>query len=231
MVRNKRLILGIIGLFILLSPKDSFCAPCYGTRLPQKNGFVIGIQNHTVFRRKLEKDYGKLRSMQNFILLSYGLKDWFSLDLKGGAGYIKQHPLNNAEIDYSTGFAGGYGFRLKLYDQNNKRLVFGFQHISVHPKKSYFDGIKNQAILDDWQGSFLASYDILKITPYLGFKYSRMDYIHKENNQRKRKMSDLTKIFGLVVGLDYNIDQHNWFNLEVQFFDSKTCAFSVNHSF
>ncbi|MCX7661241.1 MAG: hypothetical protein N2Z79_00985, partial [Candidatus Omnitrophica bacterium] len=219
------------GLFLLSYNKKVFSAPCYGTRLPKEKTFMIGTQSHIIFKRKLEKDYGKLRSMQNFLLLSYGLKEWFSLDLKGGAGYVKQHPLDTSEIDYSTGFAGGYGFRLKLYDKDNKRAVLGFQHISVHPKKSSFSDKKNQAILDDWQGSFLVSYDILKITPYLGMKYSRMDYIHKEDGQRKRKMSDLTKMLGLVLGLDFNLDKQSWLNLETQLLDVKALAVSINYNF
>lgn len=232
MLRYKIIVLIMVFSFILLYNQETvFSAPCYGTHLPKEKSFVIGIQNHTILKRNLERDYGKLRSIQNFVLLSHGIKNWFSLDLKGGAGYIKQRPLDIQELDYSTGFAGGYGFRLKLYDKNKKRVVLGFQHISVHPKKNSFGGIKNQAILDDWQGSFLVSYDILRMSPYLGLKCSRMDYIHKENGNRKRKMSDLTKVLGLVLGFDFNIDENNWLNLEAQLLDGKALAVSINHNF
>ena len=232
MFKNK-LFFWIIALviLILLCKEKGFSAPCYGTHLPREKHFIIGIQNHIIFRRNLENDFGKLRSIQNFLLLSYGFKDWLSIDLKGGAGYIKQHSLDMQEVDYSTGFAGGYGFRLRLYDYRNFRVVLGFQHISVHPKKTSLNGTKNQAILDDWQGSFLVSYDISKITPYLGLKYSRIDYIHKQDGQRKRRMSDLTKTIGLVLGMDFNIDKNIWLNLEGQILDVKAYAVSLNYKF
>jgi hypothetical protein len=231
MVKNKILLLVTILVFILLPSKELFSAPCYGTHMPEKKKIVIGIQNHTVFKRYLEDDFGKLRSLQNFILLSYGLSDWFSLDLKGGAGYIKQHPLNNDELDYSTGFAGGYGFRIKFYDKEKTKMLFGFQHISVHPKSSSQDNQKNQAILDDWQGSLLVSYDFKRITPYLGTKLSRMDYIHKQDGVRKRKMSDLTKSLGLVLGMDFSIDKKSYLNVEVQLLDVEALAVSLNYNF
>jgi len=231
MFKNKISILIIITMFILLPLKEANSSPCYGTHMPKEKKFIVGIQNHTIFKRYLEDDFGKLRSLQNFILLSYGLSDWFSLDLKGGAGYIKQHPLSNDELDYSTGFAGGYGFRIKFYDKEKIKMVLGFQHISVHPKSSSQDNQKNQAILDDWQGSFLLSYDFKRISPYLGTKLSRMDYIHKQEGARKRKMSDLTKSMGLVLGMDFNIDKRSYLNLEAQLLDVEALAVSINYDF
>lgn len=35
-----------------------------------------------------------------------------SIDLKGGAGNIKQHPVGSDEIDYPANFAGGMAFVL-----------------------------------------------------------------------------------------------------------------------
>ena len=97
-------------IFVLIFPvflNDSYAAPCYGTRLPEKNEFDLGLQNYTILKRYQENDLGKLRSTQDFLLLSYGVFDWFSIDLKGGAGDIKQHPLGADEVRYSTNFAGG----------------------------------------------------------------------------------------------------------------------------
>jgi hypothetical protein len=208
-----------------------FAAPCYGTKMPPKKEFFAGFQTHSIFKRYLEDDYGKLRSLQNFFLLSYGIYDWFSIDLKGGAGNIKQHPVGSDEIDYSTGFAGGYGLRLRLYDNQKVKAIFGFQHISVHPKGTYVAGVKNKAILDDWQVSLLASYDFKIFTPYLGTRWSRLDYIHRVGENRKRKMSDLTKSTGLIFGIDVPFTEKVWANLEGQFLDSEAFAFSLNYSF
>ncbi|MDD4980509.1 MAG: hypothetical protein PHC54_04460 [Candidatus Omnitrophica bacterium] len=214
--------------------------------MPEKKEFFTGVQTHTIFKRYLENEYGKVRSFQNFLLLSYGVYDWLSIDLKGGAGNIKQRPTTSDEVDYRTGFAGGYGLRLRLYDKGNLKMVFGFQHISVHPKSTHLGTVKNQAILDDWQASLLVSYDFSrksgippsikqwagkKFTPYLGTRWSRIDYIHTVAGDKKRKMSDRTKSIGLILGLDLPLTQKTWVNLEGQLFDSEAVAFSLNYSF
>jgi hypothetical protein len=208
-----------------------YAAPCYGTKMPGKKEFFTGVQSHSIFKRYLEDDYGKIRSTQYFFLLSYGVLDWLCIDLKGGAGNIKQHPKGADELDYASNFAGGYGLRLKLYDQHNSRIVFGFQHISVHPKSTHLGNTKNQAILDDWQTSILVSYDFKKATPHLGTRWSRLDYIHKVEDNRKRKMSDLTKSIGLIFGCDFSLTEKVWLNIESQSLDSEALAVSVNYKF
>lgn len=219
------------GIFFLCLHFSSQAAPCYGTKMPEQSKFFGGVQTYIIFNRYLEASRGELRSTQHFFQLSWGVYDWLSIDLKGGAGNIKQHPFGSDEIDYTSSFAGGYGFRVKLYDENKTKIVFGFQHISVHPKATHLNGTKNRAVLDDWQTSILASYDLTKFTPYLGIKLSRMDYIHWVEEDRKREMSDLTKTLGLVCGLDIPLSRNTWLNLEGQFLDSEAAAISVNFSF
>jgi hypothetical protein len=199
--------------------------------MPERNEFSAGLQNYTIFKRNLENDSGKLRSIQDFLNLSYGIFDWLSIDLKGGAGDIKQHPVSSGEIRYKTNFAGGYGFRLRFWDESKVKAVFGFQHISVHPSSKETDGIKNEAILDDWQTSLLASYDLDFATPYLGTRWSRVDYIHTIAGERKRVMSDPDQCIGLIIGVDIPVFKKFWLNLEGSFFDSSALAFGLNYSF
>lgn len=225
----RKLLLSSILTLCLLS--SSSAAPCYGTKLPAKKEFFIGVQTHSIFKRYQEHESGKLRSMQEFLLLSYGIYDWLSIDLKAGAGFIKQHPLGSDERDYPTYLGGGYGFRIKLYDGKNTKMVFGFQHISIHPKTISLSSVKHKAVLDDWQFSTLISYDFQKITPYLGTRWSRLDYIHWVDGDRDRVKSDLTKSIGLIFGFDLPLTKKVWLNLEGQFFDSEACAFSVNYIF
>jgi hypothetical protein len=215
----------------LITHNYCYAAPCYGTKMPAKNELFAGFQFHSLLKRYLEDSQGKLRSQQQFYMMSYGIFDWFSIDLKAGAGNIKQHPLENDEVDYPTSFAGGYGLRLKFFEKNNMKAALGFQHISVHPKSRDLGDVRNKAILDDWQWSLLASYDFKKITPYLGTRWSRVDYIHVVGDQRKRKMSDATKSIGLIYGLDIPISKKIWVNLEGSSLDSDTFAFSLNYSF
>jgi hypothetical protein len=199
--------------------------------MPEKNKFFAGLQSHSIFKRYLEDDYGKLRSTQYFLLVSYGVFDWLSIDLKGGAGNIKQHPLGSDEIDYTSNFAGGYGFRLRFFDKNDYKMVFGFQHISVHPKSTHLGDVKNSAILDDWQVSLLVSRDFKRFTPYMGTRWSRVDYIHNVLGERKRRMSDLTKDMGVILGCDIPLTARTWINLEGQALDSEAAAVSLNFSF
>ena len=207
-------------ILILCFASSSYAAPAYGTNMPGKNKFSARLESYTLFKRYLENDYGKLRSQQQFFGLSYGILNWLSIDLKAGGGNIKQRPTGADEIDYATNFAGGYGFRLKFYDQKKIKGVFGFQHISVHPKTAQVGPVDQKAILDDWQVSLLGSYDLGKAVPYLGTRWSRMDYIHKVNGDRKRIMSDLGKSIGLIVGVDIPVTEKFWVGLEGQFFDS-----------
>jgi len=226
-MRSALLSLAAIALFFC----PAYAAPCYGTKMPAKKEIFAGLQNHIVFKRYLKDDNGKLRSLQNFLLLSWGVFDWFSLDLKGGAGDIKQRPVGSDEIRYATNFSGGYGFRLRLYEKEKTKAVFGFQHISVHPSSRSANGVKNKAVLDDWQFSVLASYDVWKLTPYVGTRWSRVDYIHWTDGNRKREKSDRTKEVGLIFGCDIPVTEKIWVNLEGQWLDSEACAVSVNYKF
>jgi len=208
-----------------------FAAPCYGTKLPEKNKIFMGLESYSVLKRYLEGNNGKMRSQQQFLRLSYGVYDWLSLDLKGGVGSIRQHPVGKDELDYPTFLGGGYGFRIKFYDQDKVKMVFGFQHISIHPYSISVEGSKHKAVLDDWQFSLLASRKFNNITPYIGTRWSRMDYIHWVDTYRNLVKSDTTKSAGLIVGCDIPVNNRFWFNLEGQFLDSEALAFSANYSF
>ncbi|MCK4918061.1 MAG: hypothetical protein KAS51_07595 [Candidatus Omnitrophica bacterium] len=217
-----------ISFFVFYS---AYSAPCYGTRSPEKGKFFGGFQSHSILNRHLEAEYGEVRSNQHFFQLSYGVYDWLSLDLKAGVGNIKQHPLESDEIDYPSAFAGGYGFRIKFYDNEKIKMVFGFHHISVHPEFIHLDDQKNKAILDDWQLSLLASYDYNKIVPYGGIKWSRLDYIHWIGDDRSRRMSNLTQSLGVVCGFDIPLNQKLWINVEGQFIETEALAISFNFAF
>ena len=227
-----------IRVFLLLVTSHSLlvtvsqAAPCYGTKMPGRNKFFAGAQYYNIFQRYLEhSENGKMRSQQEFILLSYGVFDWLSIDLKGGAGDIKQKPLGANQLNYSAFLGGGYGFRLRLYEKEKIKAVFGFQHISIHPKIIHPGGVKNKAVLDDWQLSALASYSFKKITPYLGARWSRADYIHWLDGERSRVKSDPDRSFGFIYGCDIALTQKLWINLEGQAFDSQAVAASLNCAF
>jgi hypothetical protein len=199
--------------------------------MPDKNKIFMGLQSHNILKRSLEGDYGKLRSTQEFFLLSYGVFDWLSIDLKGGCGNIRQRSPGSDRLSYPTFMGGGYGFRLKVYGQERIKTVVGFQHISIHPRRIYVGSVKHKAVLDDWQVSALASYDFKSVTPYLGVKWSRCDYIHWQDGERNRVKSASGKSVGLALGLDIPFAKQFWVNLEGQFIDTEACSFSLNYGF
>lgn len=224
------LLIALPAIYYLLST-DLYATPCYGTKMPRKREFFGGFQSYSIFKRYLEEDYGTVKSQQEFFILSFGVFDWFSIDLKGGAGDIRQRSSAGEKVDYSTSFSGGYGLRLRVFEREKVKAVFGFQHISVHPHSTDVSGVRNRAILDDWQTSLLVSYDFEKFTPYLGTRWSRVDYIHKVGEDRKRRMSDSGESFGLVAGVDIPVTEKIWLNLEGSAFDSEALAASLNFKF
>jgi len=218
-------------LFCFCISSLSFAAPCYGPRMPRGKQFFGGLQTYYVFNRTLESGYGKMHSLQDFFLVSYGVFDWLSLDLKGGLGNIRQRSGAGSEINYHTFLGGGYGFRLKLYDRDNTKMVLGFQHISIHPYTVSIGGSKNKAVLDDWQFPFLISHDFYNVTPYIGVRWSWMNQIHWVDDARKLEKSDLGKSVGLIVGTDIPLSKSIWFNVEGQFFDAAAVGGSINFAF
>lgn len=225
----RKVLLGLLISFSISTP--IYAAPCYGTRMPQQKQFFAGLQATSVFKRSLENDYGKIDSFQRFFLLSYGVFDWLSIDLKGGGGDLNQYPKTSDALKYPAFLGGGYGLRLRLYDTEKTKMVFGFQHISIHPHTVSLDGSKNKAVLDNWQFSFLVSHEFFNLTPYIGAAWSRMDNIHWLDGTRKLEKSDLDKSVGLIIGIDIPVTKKLWFNLEGQFFDETSVAASLNFGF
>lgn len=220
-------------LFVLISFTNlSHAAPVYGTRMPAKGKFYGGVQTHAVFDKKLEGIHGEMATTQHFIMLSYGLTDWLSIDLKAGVGNIRQHPDAGEKLGYASRFAGGYGFRIKAYEKNDVRAVVGFQHISVHPWEDWTGGNKYQAIVDDWQASAVVSYDLGRMTPYAGLKAGRMDYTYwVDEDERNRVKSDETRMIGLALGIDVDISQDIWLNVEAQVGDVEALVAGINVKF
>ena len=110
-------------------------------------------------------------------------------------------------------------------------VVGGFQHISVHPYSVFIENVKNKAVIDDWQLSFLVSQDFKYMTPYTGMYWSRMDYIHWTEDDRNRVKSDLNKSVGLIAGMDVPVRENIWLNVEGQFVSVQAVAASINFHF
>jgi len=218
-------------LFVCCMSTHAAAAPAYGPHLPGRHQFQIGVQSYTVFERKLYRDQGEMRSQQQFMLVSLGLTDWLSLDLKGGSGDIEQKPDIGNTIKYETYVGGGYGFRIKWLDTEKTDAVVGFQHISIHPITQSINGFKHKSVLDDWNWSLLVGHRIGMLEPYAGVRWSRMDYIHWVDHDRKRVKSDLDRSIGGILGFNLFLQDDLWVNVEGNAFDTEALAAGINFQF
>lgn len=227
---GKKLVIGIICL--LMGTSAASAAPAYGTKMPEKNKVFGGYQHYVIRERDLNKDHGVMQSRQNHILLSYGVTDWLSLDLKASLGTIKHDSSAGSGVKYNEPlWGGGYGFRVRIFEKGPIKSVVGFQHISIHPKTVKGNGEKNNAILDDWQGSWLVSYDLKEFTPYAGVRYGTVDYIHYLDNSGDRHLTAEGRRTDLVLGLDVPLTERVWLNLEGATGGGEAFAGSLNFHF
>ncbi|MFC1599244.1 hypothetical protein ACFL2W_00485, partial [Candidatus Omnitrophota bacterium] len=221
-------------LVTLLFQFTSYAASCYGTKMPDKFKWFWGTEVNYIFERNLEGNHGKFRSAQCFLTGTFGITDWLCFDGAVGWGFVKYNPSIIEEIDYDSGFAGKYGFRIKLLDRDEIpfKSVFGFQHISVHPEDNIINGVEREVIFDDWQFSLIVSYDGMdKFVPYVGGKVSRGDLIEWYDDQRKRRKSEGSESVGVVCGFNLFLTDDLWLTLEGRFLDEDAASFSTTYAF
>jgi len=207
-------------------------APAYGTHMPEKEHWTCGLEGNLIIDRNLDNDEGATNGSRYFLTCSYGVFSWLSFDGKVGVGDVDWDRNKGEDLNYTTNFAGAYGFRIRWYESKERGIksVAGFQHISVHPEPRNQGGDKNEAIIDDWQFSMVASKDIGDFVPYLGTRYGTLDFIRRTNEvDRKRIKSE--KTFGLITGLDYWLNKRTKLNLEGAFLDGEEVAIGVTYDF
>lgn len=222
----------IIIVLILLAVNNLAAAPSYGTHMPAKKKWFGGIEYNFVWERDFQNNQGRVKNSDQFIMFSYGIFQWLCLDLKGGSGKITYKDSEYGDQELSTSFAGAYGFRISLWEDKEKniKLVAGFQHISVHPRRVHTTDGRYTAVVDEWQGSCLGSIRIKQFNPYLGFKYETYDLIRWINSaNRKRYKSEDN--WGLILGTDLWIKKNLKLNLEYHLLDEKALSLSVGFDF
>jgi len=201
--------------------------------MPEEKHWTCGLEGSFIIDRNLDNGEGGTNGNRYFFTCSYGIFSWLSFDGKIGLGNVDwDRTMGNNDINYSTNFAGAYGFRIKGFENERFGIksVAGFQHISVHPDPKNQGGNKNESIIDDWQGSVLISKDVGDLVPYLGGRYGTVDFIRRTNEvDRKRIKSE--ENFGLIIGLDYWLNKRAKVNLEGSFLDGKEVAVGVTYDF
>lgn len=221
-----------ITVISLLVSYSIYAAPTDGTNIPYKGKYITGYQNNSIFKHDLSDSYGNVRSLQNFYTLSYGVFDWLTLDGKIGFGNVREKGGVHPKVDHNYGFAGGYGFRLRVLDddKNGVRVVTGFQHISVHPANRNLNGDKRLAIYDDWQVSLVSSKDIGRITPFAGAKLSLGNLIQKTNDI-DRKSRPPGYYAGAIIGCNVKLTKNTFITVESHFIDETSLSSGIYYTF
>lgn len=228
----RNLFLCSIFILVILFASVSYAAPAYGTHMPEGRHWISGLEGSFIIDRDLDNDEGGTNGDRYFFTLSYGVFSWLSFDGKIGVGDVDWDRTGADDLSYRTNFAGGYGFRIRGYENQEwgVKNVVGFQHISVHPEAKNQGGDKNEAIIDEWQASVIVSKDIKDLVPYLGVRYGTLDFI-KKTNEMNRKRIKAEHNYGLIIGLDYWLNEELKLNLEGTFFDGEEVAVSISYDF
>lgn len=213
---------------------EAYPAPSNGAKLPPKGQSEIGCEYNLMQMRPLRRSYGEVRTEDYFLTFSFGIFDWLSLDGKLGTGDLRQKGgIHFPKIEYNTGFAGGYGFRIKGWEDKTQRLsaIFGFQHISVHPRDKYEDADKYEIFLDDWQLSALLAKDFAHFSAYTGIKTSDCQMVYKINELNKKRRYSKQHI-GIVTGVSFDLfEQKTRLTLEGRFIDETAFSFNLAYLF
>ena len=221
----------IVFFFSCVFITNIMACPIEGPNMPNNKLWKTDVQINSMFGADMKKPGGKLESTQYFLTSSYGITKYLRFDGKLGVGDVTFDIKDSQKIHYPTNFAGGYGGRLLLYDnkENGVNCIFGMHHISVHPNSVKIDGVKHEAIVDEWQGSLLVSKKIERFRPYVAAKFSKIYLIRKVDGARKRIQPE--DDLGLVLGLAFNIKDNARLNLEGRLFDEDSLTVGFNYAF
>jgi len=228
-----KLIAGVIIISFALAG-TVFAAPSNGPWLLDRGKIEAGYEYNNMFKRALDRSYGNLSTSDNFFVLSVGVFDWLTLDGKIGVGDEGlKGGIHLPKLDSSTGFAGGYGFRVRFFEHagTGVRIVAGAQHICVHPRDRSINDDKYATILDDWQVSGLVAKKFKYLTPYAGMKLSDCQFIYTINKHDRERRYSLDHI-GFVFGSDFWILKDKMrINVEARFFDENAFSTAVAYTF
>jgi len=224
------LYLACIAALFFASRLDA--APTYGPDMPKDGKITMGYQNNIIFKHRLSDSYGKIKSTQHFLDLSYGVYDWFSFDGKLGVGDAEHEGASFQTVDYGYSFAGGYGFRIRLMDSEKykAKAALGFHHISVHEQDKVINGDKYESFLDDWQADLTVSRDFGPVDPFIGVKASKFDMVYNiDHGGRKRRPPKYWT--GVVAGCGINLREDISVRIEGHFIDETSLSSGIYYKY
>jgi len=224
-------IIRIILLILLVSPVNAIAIPSEGNFVPESGKSIWGFQFNNIFLRDFNKVQGKGNTKQYFLKASYGLSERFFLDGKIGMGSVSFRRNDGLDLNFSSGFAGGYGFRYLLLedDQGSWKSIVGFQHISCHPFKDTISDVNHRVIWDEWQGTWLFIKTFEKADLYFGPQYSAVQLKYKVDDFRRRLKTEDS--WGVLFGTDYLLSEKTSINIEIRLIDEWAVNTGISYKF
>ncbi|MFH1460325.1 MAG: hypothetical protein ABIG64_08185 [Candidatus Omnitrophota bacterium] len=218
-------------LSLFLSYPSLLAIPSEGNFLPGLHTTIWGFQYNHIFKRDFNKVPGQGATTQYFLKASYGLTKRLFIDGKVGLGNVSFQRNDGLNLDFPTGFAGGYGIRYLFYADEKEKIksIFGFQHISCHPFKDTVNNIEHRVIWDEWQGTWLFIKEFRENDIYFGPQYSNTQLKYKQGDLRRRLKSE--DCWGFLLGADYQIKDDVNANAEIRFFDEWAINFGIGYKF
>ncbi|MBN1405397.1 MAG: hypothetical protein JW946_02635 [Candidatus Omnitrophica bacterium] len=226
----------LVVLF-LSTTSISYAMPTDGVIFPRKGEWKLGAEVNFLLKKEMKRPKGKVRSRQYFSTLSFAPVSWFTLDFRLGCGDIEFAAFDADAINYNTAFAGGYGFRVKLTDSQRADtvlgadIIWGFQHISVHPDPRHVNGVKNEICMDDWQTSLICARKFGWFYPYAAVKYSKVTLTRTTSQIDKRKMAGSVDRVGMAAGADFIFGENITAGIEGRFFDESAVNVDLSYKF
>ncbi|NLE65227.1 MAG: hypothetical protein GX606_04865 [Elusimicrobia bacterium] len=208
-------------------------SPTYGPTMPTPKQAFWGLQHYSVLGRTLDNDLGKIESRQNFLTLSYGIREWLSLDLKWSLhSRFRNQEGPSGEVEFEDPvWGGGYGARVRVFEDGPWKGIVGFHHTSIHPRTLKANGVKRNGIWEDWQVSGSLSYEWGHFVPYAGLLWSTADEIIRIDKERNRIKSDPDRNWGVLTGLNILLTPRTFLNLEVDWRDDAAVACGLHVRF
>lgn len=221
----------IAGLMLVLFCQPAQAIPSEGNSLPDLHATIWGVQLNHIFLRDFNKVESKASTTQYFIKASYALAPWFYIDGKVGLGNVQFKTNDGLDLDFKTGFAGGYGFRILLHEdeQRSVKSIFGFQHISCHPFKETINETEYRLIWDEWQGTWLFIKEWPKTALYVGPQYSAAQLKYKVDNFRRRLKGE--DCWGVLFGAFYRLKENFNINAEIRLIDEVAVNAGIYYKF
>jgi hypothetical protein len=217
-------------LEVILFSCCAYATPIKGPYFLRQGNMEMGTESNIIYRRDIEDITTKIKSNQYFYCIAYGLFDWLNIEAKFGTGDIANDQHTDQKFYYNYNWGGGYGVRLKVYENNKFKIISGVHHISIHPDPNKnTDGLTHRAILDETQ--FDASFALKgeRLSPYLGGKVSFARLIRRIDGERATLKQE--ENYGIILGFDYMLKDNLRFNLESRFIDEYAVTCGLNYIF